>query len=144
MIYLNTYFKITGYEEIQPVELDETKPNRLYSIIYMLKNGEMVCTEALGENIQYPGAIFGGLESSSDARITMKVSGDTDHTMTRRFFGQWLRFEQIATKYGTDFKNRHMPTQTSLTSDDDASDDTSDETIVPNKRVTDSDAYDTN
>ena len=112
----------------------------------------MVCTEALGANIQYPGSNFGGMESNTDARIAMKVAGNTDHTMTRRFFGQWLRFEQISTKFGTEFKNRHMPTQTSLTSDDDVSDvsDASDvtsesETIVPNKRVADSDSnYDTN
>ena len=145
MIYYNQFFQITGYEEIQPNELDATKPDRLYSVIYMLKGGEMVCTQALGANIQYPGATFVGMESNTDARIAMKVADNTDHTMTRRFFGQWLRFEQIATKFGTEFKNRHMPTQTSLTSDEgisdgsDASDVTSEsESVVPNRRVADS------
>ena len=111
---------------------------RLYSVIYMLQNGEMVCTEAVGADIQYPGSIFNGLESNNEARIALKVSGETDHTMTKRFFGQWLRFEQIATQY--------MPTQTTLTTDDDTSDNSESETVVPSRRVADSDDlnYDTN
>lgn len=107
----------------------------------MLQNGEMVCTEAVGADVQYPGSIFNGLESNNEARIALKVSGESDHSMTKRFFGQWIRFEQIASQY--------MPTQTTqttLTTDDDTSDNSESETVVPSRRLADSDDlnYDTN
>ena len=142
-IFSKTIFQITGYEEIQP-ELDETGNYRLYSVIYTLKNGEMVCTEARGDDIQYPADTFRGLDSNPQSRITLKVTGNTDQTMTRRFFGQWLRFEQIATQIGNDFRTNQIATQTSSISDS-----SSDSGIsLPNKRENDSDDvnlnYDTN
>ena len=104
----------------------------------------MVCTEARGDDIQYPADTFRGLDSNPQSRITLKVTGNTDQTMTRRFFGQWLRFEQIATQIGNDFRTNQIATQTSSISDS-----SSDSGIsLPNKRENDSDDvnlnYDTN
>ena len=109
---------------------------RLYSVIYTLANGSVVCTESRSENILYPGSAFAGLDQHSDARIKLQVGGTSDTLMTRRFFGQWLRFENGISKLERRLEQSPIS-------------DTESEISLPNERKSDTDetvidTYDTN
>lgn len=143
--YINFYFQITGYELIQTKNGGDTSDNRLYSVIYTMDDGGMVCTESRGADIQYPGETFHGLDPTSPARITVQVKGTvTDNSMTKRFFGQWLRFENGMKNLVENSQKREQAAPSSESSTDDSSDD---ESIVPRRRELQNDQltiYETN
>ena len=110
-----------------------------------MDDGQIVCTELRGQEIQYPGEIFSGLDLSTEARISVKVHGNSDQSMTKRFFLQWLRFENGLQKLKTDYPaGKTSPTtqssyttptpRSSLTSSDEEQ-----ETTLQNHRKLDTD-----
>ena len=107
-----------------------------------MDDGQMVCTELWGPQIQHPGEIFSGLDTSTEARISVKVNGNSDQSMTKRYFMQWLRFEnslqRLKTVYSTE---KTLPTSKSskTTPTPRSSFTSSEEEDLPNQRNLDTD-----